>query len=196
MRNRAWLLALLCASATGFAQGPIQWSSERRLTKDDFKGRAPLNAPSASMSWIHVDAEWTCEAGTLAASARATFDPSHSWWSNARGSVWGTPGTRVSSTQAQQDARRSVLELDMQLLEHEQLHFDIAELTARKIRARFADFKNACAEAGGTEPIQQMIAQADRELQDEQQRYDRETGHGINARVQDQWRRKIRAQLN
>ena len=190
------LLALLCAGATGYAQGPIQWSAERRLTKDDFKGRAPLNAPSSSMSWIHIDAEWTCEAGMLVASARATFDPAQSWWRSARGSVWGSPGERISSTQAQQDARRSVLDLDMQLLEHEQLHFDIAELTARKIRAGFADFKNACAEAGGTEPIQQMVAQADRELQEEQQRYDRETGHGVNARVQDQWKRKIRPLLN
>ena len=84
----------------------------------------------------------------------------------------------------------------MQLLEHEQIHFDIAEVAVRKIRARFADFKNACAEAGGTDPIQQIVAQADRDLQEEQQRYDRETGHGVNARVQDQWKRRIQALLN
>ena len=196
MRITACLVALLCAGTAGLAQGMIQWSSERRLTKDDFKGRVPLNAPSASMSWIHIDTEWGCEDGALVATARATFDPSQSWWRSARGSVWGNPGERNTSTQMQQNARRSALELDMQLLEHEQLHFDIAEVTARKIRARFDDFKNACAEAGGTEPIQQMIVQADRELQEEQQRYDRETGHGINAPAQDQWRRRVRALLN
>jgi hypothetical protein len=41
-----------------------------------------------------------------------------------------------------------------------------------------------------------MIVRADRELQEEQQRYDRETSHGLNARAQDQWRRRIRSLLN
>jgi hypothetical protein len=40
-----------------------------------------------------------------------------------------------------------------------------------------------------------MITRADRELQEEQQRYDRETGHGVNARVQEQWKQRIRALL-
>lgn len=102
----------------------------------------------------------------------------------------------MSSTQAQQQARLSVLQRDAQLLEHEQLHFDIAEATVRKIRARFAGFKNACTEPGGTNPIQQMVAEADRELHEEQQRYDRETDHGINARAQEQWKRRVRTQLN
>ena len=41
-----------------------------------------------------------------------------------------------------------------------------------------------------------MVVEADLELQEEQQRYDRETGHGVNARAQDQWKRRIRALLN
>jgi len=196
MRITGCLLAFLFAGTTAFGQGAIQWSLQRRLTKDDFKGRVPLNAPSASMSWIHIETEWACEDGTLVATARATFDPSQSWWRSTRGSVWGGSGERISSTQVQQDARRSALELDMQLLEHEQIHFDIAEATARKIRARFAQFKNACAEAGGTEPIQQMVTEADRELQEEQQRFDRETGNGVNPRAQDQWKQRVRALLN
>jgi hypothetical protein len=40
------------------------------------------------------------------------------------------------------------------------------------------------------------VAQADRELQEEQRRYDRETSHGINARAQEQWKRRIGAMLN
>jgi predicted secreted Zn-dependent protease len=84
----------------------------------------------------------------------------------------------------------------MQLLEHEQIHFDIAEVAARRIRAGFAGFRNACAEAGGTDPIQQMVAQGDRDLQEEQQRYDRETAHGTNPRAQEQWTLKVRKALN
>jgi hypothetical protein len=196
MRITALLLAFLCAAATGLAQQPIEWSPVRKLVKDDFRARVPVNASSASMSWIHIDTSWECDGGALVATARATFDPARSWWRNTRGSVWGNAGERMSSAEAQLEARRNVVQLDLQLLDHEQLHFDLAEVTVRKIRARFQDFKNACAEAGGTDPIQPMIAQADRELQEEQQRYDRETGHGINAAAQDQWRRRIRALLN
>lgn len=102
----------------------------------------------------------------------------------------------MSSSQAQQEARRSALQRDMQLLDHEQLHFDIAEVVVRKIKARLAGFKGACAEPGGTDAIQRMVAEADLELQEEQQRYDRETGHGVNARAQEQWKRRILALLN
>jgi hypothetical protein len=195
MRITACLLACVCTAAVGLAQASIEWSPARRLTKADFKARVPANAPSASISWISIETEWECQKGALIATARAVFDPSRSWWRNTRGNVWGT-GERMSSSQAQLEARRNVLQLDLQLLEHEQLHFDIAEVVVRKIRARFQDFKNACAEVGGTDPIQEMIVEADRELQEEQQRYDRETGHGINAGAQDRWRRRIRELLN
>ena len=196
MRITVCLLAVFCAAATGLAQEAIGWSLERRLTKADFKGRVPPAAPDASMSSINIDTSWECEDGALVATVRATFDPLQSWWRNAPGSVWATAGERMSSSQVQQEARRRASQRDVQLLEHEQLHFDIAEVTARKITARFAGFRNACAEPGGTDPIQQMVVQADRELQEEQQRYDRETAHGINARAQEQWKRRIRSLLN
>src|SRR5688572_5794231 len=141
MRITALLLAVLCAApAAGLAQDTIEWSLERRLTKGDFKGRVPAGAQNGSMSAISIDASWECERGALVAAARATFDPSKSWWRNPGGSVWGNVGERMSSSQAQQEARRSALQRDMQLLDHEQLHFDIAEVVVRKIKARFTEF--------------------------------------------------------
>lgn len=196
MRITACLVAILCAAPVGFAQEAIEWSSERKLTKDDFKGRAPINAANASLSWINIEAEWECEGDELFATARATFDPSRSWWRSPQGNIWGNAGERTSSSRAQQQARRSFMQRDLQLLEHEQLHFDIAEAHVRKMRARFAEFTHACADPGGTAPIQEMIARADRELQEEQQRYDRETGHGVNARAQEQWKRRIHELLD
>jgi hypothetical protein len=196
MRITAGLLVLVCAAAPALAQEAIEWSPERKLTRSDFKGRVPANAPSTSMSWIHIEAAWECELGVLVATARATFDPSRSWWRHSQGNVWGSAGERVSSSRARQNARLNAMERDAQLLEHEQLHFDIAEATVRKIRARFQHFQDACDEPGGTEPVQQMITELDRELQEEQQRYDRETGHGVNARAQDAWKQKVRALLH
>jgi len=196
MRFAACLLAVLGTVAVGLAQAPIHWTPERKLTKDDFKGRVPAGMEHASLSWINIDAEWECNGTTLVSSARASFDPSRSWWRHSQGNIWGSAGERVSSSRTQQDARRSLVERDLQLLEHEQLHFDLAEAAARRIRARLDDFKDACADPYGTEGVREMIVRADRELQEEQQRYDRETSHGMNLRAQDLWRRRIRGMLN
>ena len=161
MRIAAYVLVLLCATAAGLAQEAIVWSLERRLKREDFNGRVPASASTASMSWIHIETEWDCKDGTFTSMARGTFDPSRSWFRS-----------------------QNQMELDIQLLEHEQLHFDIAEVAVRKIRA-----------TGGTEPIEHLIARADRDLQQEQERFDRETAHGVNGRVQAQWKRRIGDQL-
>src|SRR5687767_2353361 len=150
MRIVACLLAVLCAARVGLAQEAIEWSLERRLTRNDFKGRVPAGAQNAALSWLNIDASWECQGAVFVASARATFDPSRSWWRSTHGRAWASAGERMSSGRAQAEARRSVAQLDVQLLEHEQLHFDLAEAVARKIRARFNDFRNACSEAGGT----------------------------------------------
>jgi hypothetical protein len=173
MRIAACVLVLLCAVAAGLAQEAVVWSLERRLKREDFNGRVPASASTASMSWIHIETEWECKDVTLKTMARATFDPSRSWFRS-----------------------QNRMELDIQLLEHEQIHFDIAEVAVRKIRATFQMFTSACAEPGGTEPFEHLIARADRDLQQEQERFDRETAHGVNGRVQAQWKRRILALLN
>ncbi len=191
-----WLLAALCAAPAVRAQGVIEWSSERRLSREDFKGRVPAAARNTALSWLNVDASWECHGDELIAAARATFDPGRSWWRAAQGNIWegGERNSGVSRTHI--DARRSVIQRDMQLLEHEPLHFDLAEIAVRRIRNRLEDLKDVCAEPGGTEGLQDEIARIDRELQDEQRHYDRETNYGINAAAQDQWKRTIRQQLD
>jgi len=163
--------------------------------KEDFRGRVPVQARNSSLSWLHIESSWECVVGELVASAHAIFDPSQSWWRTSYGNIWGNAGERTTATQAQMQARRNIMQLDRQLLDHEQLHFDLAELAARKIRKRFGEFKDACLDPGGTEPIQTMVIEADRELQEEQSRYDLETGHGTNMRAQDQWAQRVRALL-
>lgn len=188
-----WCAAELALVAQGSYL--IEWSSQRRLKRDDFQGRPPASAANASMSWIHIDTSWECSDGKLVATAQATFSPSQSWWRTGTSNIWGDAETMRDASRAQLEARRSADQRDAQLLAHEQLHFDIAEVAARKIRARFGEFKNACTEPGGTEPIQQMVAEIDQDLQEEQVRYDRETSHGINLRAQDQWAQRVKRLL-
>jgi Bacterial protein of unknown function (DUF922) len=194
MRIVSWLVGIVCVVTPLAAQNVIEWSSDRPLSKEDFKGRVPPSAPNASLSWLNIDASWECEAGELIAAARATFDPSRSWWRTPQGNVWETAERTSGVNRTHVDARRSLLQREMQLLEHEQLHFDLTELAARRIRKRFVDVKDACAER--TDDLRDAIADIDRALQTQQSLYDRETAHGTNAAAQDQWKRRIRKELD
>ena len=196
MRIALRLAAVLCVTTAAFAQDVIEWSSDRHLTTADFRGRVPATAARASLSWLHIDVDWQCAGGRLQAHARATFDPARSWWRPAQGNIWeGIPERASGVSRTHLEARRSVVQRDLQLLAHEQLHFDIAELAARRIRTRFEAMKGACAEPDGSTGLQAYVGEVDRELQVEQRRYDEETDHGANAAAQEHWRRRIRQQL-
>ena len=194
------LLAGVCVGHMALvAQEPdvVEWSSTRRLKREDFQGRPPVGATTASMSWLNIEASWECAGGELDATARATFNPARSWWRASQANVWGDAGDRaIAAGRAQLDARNSALQRDAQLLAHEQLHFDLTEVAARNVRSRLSEFKAACDEPGAMEPIRQIVADIDQELQEEQRRYDRETAHGINARAQETWARKVKQMLN
>ena len=183
MRTALWALAPVLIASAALAQDVIEWSSERRLAKAVFKGHAPASASNVSMSWIHIDVSWGCEAGALVGSARATFDPARSWWRSTSANIWAAQ-------------RRGGLQADAQLLEHEHLHFDLTEIAVRRIRKRFEEMKDSCDEPGATDTVQGDIEKIDRDLNEEQRRYDRETAHGTNAAVQERWAGRIRKLLH
>jgi hypothetical protein len=196
MRIAPWLVAALCAAPPAHAQGVIEWSSERRLSRDDFKGRVPSAAQNRSLSWLNVEASWACDGDKLTGTARAFFDPARSWWRAAQGNIWEGVGEKSGGVnQTHVDVRRSAALRDVQLLEHEQMHFDLSEIAARRVRSRFEDLADACGDPGATERLQDDLAQIDRDLQDEQRRYDSETNHGLNAAAQDRWTQTIQQQL-
>jgi hypothetical protein len=176
------------------AQAVIEWSRERRLSKQDFQGRVPNISSASSFSWIVIDVSWGCEDGQPAAHARATFDRSRSWWRAGTSSIWQTDVGNASRSEL--DTRRSPAQADAQLLSHEQTHFDIAELAARRIRREFERLKEICATPEATSNMAEVIADIDRELQNEQERYDRETAHGTNVSRQRDWERRVQRDLH
>lgn len=90
---------------------------------------------------------------------------------------WGRPESRTAST-----------------LRHEQIHFDITRLVVEKFKARL---KNAdlTIEDYDSE-IQYQFLEAFREMNDDQERYDGETGHGLNAGAQAAWDRKVAGEIS
>jgi len=82
------------------------------------------------------------------------------------------------------------------LLKHEQLHFDIAEIFTRKIRKEFLKFK--CYSFNLDEcfyelkEIREMIVMQDTEFT---KQYDQETNFSKNKEKQKEWEKKIKAML-
>jgi hypothetical protein len=163
-------VAVSLAAVAGFAHAqsgqspePIEWSSGRKLRKSDFKGAVAAQSNLVARSFITIQASWSCDGERLDVKIRAVFDPSRSTWSG--------PSNLTSG----------------QLLDHEQTHFDIAELFARKIRAHLSQITDACTRRGGTVPLAAIVEEYQTELDDQQVRYDRQTRFGTDARMQWEW---------
>jgi hypothetical protein len=183
----ACMLVLCCAFASGRVRAQasgapsafIEWSADRSLTIKDFKGKIPTLATAASLSWVAIEASWECENGKGSWRARAAFDPSQSWWREINQNIW--QGSNDPSLLApKDDGGRS-------LLAHEQLHFDLTELWARKIRELLKTLPSACKTPGASHVFETTIAQMERDWQEEQKRYDKETDHGADVARQKAW---------
>jgi hypothetical protein len=148
----------------------IGWSAARRLTVADFQGRAPLGDPLASSTSSNIKADAACKDYVFSSTAQATFDPNTSWFRNPQ---------KASAA----------------LLQHEQLHFDITEVYARIMRQRLQQF----AARANCEKLQPAFNNVTKlvyaEWDREQNRYDQETNHGLNAVRQAAWEKQTAAKL-
>ena len=148
----------------------IIWSVERRLTLADFQARAPLGNPLSASTSSNIKADAACKDYVFSSTVAATFDPNTSWLRNPQ---------KASET----------------LLRHEQLHFNITEVYTRIMRQRLQLFA-AKANCEKLQPAfnnvtKLVYADWDRE----QNRYDQETNHGLNAVRQAAWEKQTAAKL-
>ncbi|HEV3216639.1 MAG TPA: DUF922 domain-containing protein [Vicinamibacterales bacterium] len=183
------IVLAVCCGARAHAQSQksdlplVEWSTGRRLAVKDFKGRIPARAPEASLSWVAIEAAWECREGKASAQARAVFDPNRSWWRDPVPNLWQNVDD-ASLLPRRDDGGRS-------LLAHEQLHFDMTEVWARRIREKFKALPSFCRTPGGPGEFEKAIGDMEREWQEEQQRYDKETGHGTDAARQRSWAQNV-----
>lgn len=82
---------------------------------------------------------------------------------------------------------------DTELLKHEQLHFDIAELFARKIRKRFSELKAKAESRFSIYYSEYKVLWA--ECRAYQRRYDQETNHGVNIQKNKEWVKLVQKEL-
>lgn len=144
----------------------ILWNGQRSLQQTDFKGRQ-VHKDAVASTTSEITKTITETRDGLTASVRAYFYCDESW-------ITDDPCPGVMS--------------------HEQVHFDITELYARKLRKLlsqklFADYADAHSK---TDSLFKII---DSELDIYQDKYDDETDHSLKTPEQRLWSKKITKQL-
>jgi hypothetical protein len=155
---------LLIAATSHSVTDAFLWS-ERKLTWDDFRGIPDPESHADAATAIRIKAEPFYKKRKLHYRVSAWFVPSKSW-------------CRFKTDE---------------LLAHEQLHFDIAELYARKARKKVIELE----QAGETDidaynSALQTILNESNEVDSD---YDRETMHGSLPRAQASWRFKVDVEM-
>ena len=165
------LLMVLAVFGTGFAPVPrtgedhIRWRPERRLNWSDFQARPERGTGMDAQTESGISFSWSCDWRGFEMEAYAMMVPSKSW----------------------------VKKESKYLLAHEQAHFDITEVHARKLRKFFGEKRDPC--SMGKAAINQgaeRILSASFAMQNT---YDRETQHGYDEAEQARWLKKIAGML-
>ncbi len=136
------------------------WNRDVALSTEDFKGRRSGNAFAFTCTALYLYSKE--KNGNLLFYVEAIFLKSKSFMKDS--SVY--------------------------ILKHEQLHFDICELQARKLRQKVAqrDFKKV---NNIRLEIQGMYNKSAADLEREENKYDKDTEHGLNAAKQKLWNETI-----
>jgi hypothetical protein len=154
------------------ARDAVPWSAGRRLRWSDFASSAPKAGDEGALTAYSIFYGVRCAGETFEFRAVAGFLPHESW---VRPDVV---------------ADRAVSE---RTLRHEQTHFDLTEIFARRLRKAFSDLYEPCRRADTD--LDGLASQYLRAERTEQQRYDEETHHGLAAAEQTTWDRKTAADL-
>jgi hypothetical protein len=144
----------------------IRWSKASRLTWDDFKGTPPPGNTNAALTSSGILVNFNYNDKSLNFEITCNFDKTKSWG-------------RIKNDH---------------ILAHEQAHFDITELHARKLQRRLKEYrfrKNTV-----SKDIHEIYQAVVDELQQMQHAYDQETDHSRNFFQQKNWLTKIGEELN
>lgn len=158
------LCSLLMATTALIAQPAndrIEWSASRKLTWNDYNGAPDPKIGAAASTTTYLKIEYEIENGKLLYYISSTFSPSLSWVRHKTDHILG----------------------------HEQGHFDIAEIFARKLHQQMKEYKFN--KATFREVLGKMYNDIQSQKDALQNQYDRESNHSINKEKQKEWEEKI-----
>jgi hypothetical protein len=158
-------LFALFAAERSLTQDVIVWDSATQLTWADFAGKVDAKSPfdAATTSGMRYQLKSSSEGVTD--SVVAVFYPAESW--------------------VRRHTENGLI--------HEQGHFDITEIFARKLRKRLQEFVPRRGDL--PHQLNLLYNETENERDAMEQLYDRETNHSVDAVRQARWNLRIRNEL-
>jgi|SRR5690554_7817435 len=148
----------------------IPWREDRKLRWSDFQQRPDTKSPFAAMSVTGIHIKYSSSLSkkqvVLDYSVESFFEPKKSW----------------SKPEKQ----------SQHILNHEQIHFDITELHARKLRK---NLQNGRFSRKVKNEVEQIYLRIEGQRKAMQQKFDAETKHSLNVEKQLVWERFISKEL-
>jgi outer membrane murein-binding lipoprotein Lpp len=183
----AGLAGVVLVAWTAVAEGvqPIPWNADRPLTWADFQGVPDADASPNIGARTHILLNYRYQYIT-------EFDRS----TNRYCARVHPAGVQVDcmvdplTSWVRPDARSD------RLLNHEQRHFDLAQVYARKIRTAISTLaaygaSSEAAKSALTTQVQSVASQIAQRWHETDSLYDQETGGGIDPNAQQQWNQRI-----
>jgi hypothetical protein len=150
---------------------PIEWRDHYKLTWSQFRGQPKTNTAAVAVTASGITFEYSVKESDMRivsfdAKVYAHFYPNKSWYIKEEGNA--------------------------HILAHEQLHFDITELYARKFRKQLLQLKVT---NNLKSQLRTMQEQINSEWAVTQNRYDKESDNSVNKEFQMKWNTYITQEL-
>ena len=143
----------------------INWKPGRRLNWEDFQGKPDPKSENAALTSTHINFQYTTLENKFSYNISCQFNKKQSW---------------------------SKVHNEM-ILNHEQAHFDLAELYARKLKIAVSNYNIREGSIG--QDLDSIYEAVMKEHHIFQQNYDLETDHSRNLSQQVSWQKKINDSL-
>jgi len=161
------LLVLTFMTSQADCQDTIYWRKDNKLTWSDFKGEPVGTSRHRAVTSSGIAYSWSLPDTGAYFKTAAFFVTNRSWTKSVK---------------------------DTNTLNHEQGHFDITEIYARKLLASLQQLNRD--KKATKQSIAQVAEKTIAQKNDFQKQYDFETSFGINREAQKKWDELILAQLS
>ncbi|MCL5127924.1 DUF922 domain-containing protein [Algibacter sp. L4_22] len=166
-------LVLLCCFIGFQTEKPvISWTDNYKLSWTDFRGKPKQNSGAVAETASGISFGFSLKklesnVVSFSTEVNAYFYPEDSWFHPEQASAY--------------------------ILGHEQLHFDITELFARKFRKGISELKIS---NNIKEQLKTLYKNSEKGLGMMQRQYDAETNHSKNPEIQKEWQLYIKSELD
>lgn len=164
-----YFLILLLFPSVLFSQSSneevLEWDPSRKLSWADYKARPNPDSDAAASTTTYLGINYNITSRSFSYKIYSRFSKTRSWG----------------------------LHKTAHILSHEQGHFDIAEIFARKLHKKMSEYEFN--KKTYNKDLEKIYRDVTKEKEDTQNQYDKETNHSIIKTEQLLWLKKIAAML-